>query len=246
MKNIKIIMMMIIVGAAFLSGCAATKQARSVEVSGFLNEYKSELKPGKKMEGVDEALLVYMKPNLKEVMKNYPKLMLAPVTVWDDPKHPLNAEQRNDYLMLADSFHAELYQQLSKYFEMVDKFQPGALRAQFAIIHGEKHTVGLSFISKVVPQARALNAVWTFATGKPAFTGSVDAEFKVTDADTGELLWAGADRRVGGQKLFDKNVFKSWGDVQNIFTYWSELAAYRMCDFRGDKNCEKPKTGAAF
>ena len=44
MKNVKIVMRMI-VGAAFLGGCAATKQARSVDVSGFLNEYRSDLHP---------------------------------------------------------------------------------------------------------------------------------------------------------------------------------------------------------
>ena len=106
--------------------------------------------------------------------------------------------------MLADSFHAELYDKLSKYFEMVDTFQPGTIRLQVAIIHGEKHVVGLSFISKVVPQARAANLLWSFATGKPAFTGLVDIEFKATDADTGELLWAGADRRVGGRSCLTR------------------------------------------
>jgi len=244
MKNIKMAIMTMIVVAAFLGGCAATKQARSVDVSGFLNEYKSELKPGVKKDDVAETLFVYIKPNLD--LRRYSKMFLAPVTVWDDPKHPLTAEQRNDYLVLADSFHTVIYEKMSKYFEMVDQFGPDTMRVQIAIIHGEKHTVGLSFISKVVPQARALNALWTFATGKPAFTGEVDIEYKATDAETGELLWAGADKRVGGQKLFEKNVFNSWGDVQNAFTYWGDLAAYRMCTGKKDPNCEKPKTGAAL
>src|SRR6185295_19173906 len=128
-------------------------------------------------------------------IKKYTKIMLAPVTIWDDPKHPLTAEQRNEYLTLADSFHELLVEKWSKDYEMVDKFGPDTMRIQIAIIHGEKHTVGLSFISKVVPQARALNAIWTFASGKPAFTGEIDIEFKVTDAETGELLTAGADKR---------------------------------------------------
>jgi hypothetical protein len=126
---------------------------------------------------------------------------------------------------------------------MVDSFQPDTFRAQVAIIHGDKHVVGLSFISKVVPQARAANLLWTFASGKPAFTGEVSIEYKITDADTGELLWAGADRRVGGQKLFEKNVFDSWGDVQNAFIYWADLAAFRLCGIEEDPNCVKPPGG---
>ena len=175
-------------------------------------------------------LAVYTKPNLN--IKKYTKIMLAPVTIWDDPKHPLTAEQRNDYLMLADSLHELLSEKWSMNYEMVDKFGSDTMRVQIAIIHGEKHVVGLSFISKVVPHARAVNALWSFATGKPAFTGEIDVEFKVTDAETGELLAAGADKRVGGQKLFDKNVFNSWGDVQNAFTYYGELSTYRFCIYR--------------
>jgi len=143
--------------------------------------------------------------------------------------------------MLADSFHEVLSEKFSKDYEMVDQFGPNTIRMQVAIIHGEKSRVGLAFISKVIPQARALNTLWSFASGKPAFTGEVNVEFKATDADTGELLFAGADKRVGTLKLLDKSTMSSWGDVQNAFTYWGDLATYRFCQQRGDANCEKPK-----
>lgn len=238
MQNMKRVMMVsMIATAALLSACAATREARSVDVSGFLNEYRSELRPGDKSK--DEILSRYMKPNLN--IKLYKKMMLAPVTVWDDPAHPLTAEQRNDYLTLADSFHEVLYEKLSKDFEMTDKFGPETIRFQVAITHGDKSKIGLAFISKVVPQARALNTIWGFASGKPAFTGDVSVEFKATDAETGELLFAGADKRVGTLKLFDKSTVSSWGDVQNAFTYWADLAVYRICQLQDDANCEKPK-----
>jgi hypothetical protein len=241
MKNI--LMIMVIAAAAFVTGCAATLQARHVDVSGFLGEYRSELREGKEVQGVQEAKWVYRND---AALKRYHKMFLAPVTIWDDPKHPLNAEQRNDYLELADSFHATLYEEFSKNFEMVDTFQPDTMRVQIAIIHGEKRTAGLSFISRVIPQARAANLLWTFATGKPAFTGSVDIEFKVTDADTGELLWAGADRRVGGQKLIGKNALGSWGDAKNAFIYWAASSAYRVCEIQENKDCVKPPGGLPY
>ena len=239
MKNVKIVIMMI-VAAALLSACAATKQARKVEASGFLGEYSSLLQPGAKVDGVQQVLLIYTKPNLN--IKGYHKILLEPISVWVDPTIEMTSEQRNDIQVVADSASVMLREKLSKDYEMVDNSGPGTIRMQIAIINAEKHTPGISFISKVVPQLRMVNAIWTFASGKPFFTGEVHMEFKFTDAQSGELLVAGADKRVGsGQKVFEKNVFKSWGDVQNAFEYWGNLAVYRLCTLRGDKDCVKPK-----
>jgi hypothetical protein len=55
------------------------------------------------------------------------------------------------------------------------------------------------------------------------------------------LLAAGADRRVGGTNLFDKEVFNSWGDVKNSLEFWADASVYRLCVLRGGANCVKPK-----
>jgi hypothetical protein len=238
MKNIKIVIMMI-VGATFLGGCAATKQARSVEASGFLGEYRSRLQPGKEVNGVQQVLLVYIKPNLS--LKGYNKILLEPISIWVDPTIEMSSEQRNDLQQVADSAYVTLSEKLSKDWQMVDKSGLGTVRVQVAIINAEKHTPGLSFISKAIPQARLLNSLWSFGAGKPAFTGEVHMEAKMTDAETGELLAAAADKRVGGQKLFEKNVFDSWGDVKNAFEYWGDLFVFRVCQYREGTDCVKPK-----
>lgn len=235
MKNLKIFIIVMIVGASFLSGCAATHQARSVEVSGFLIEYKPLLTSG----GKDQySLLRYMKPNFD--IKRYKKILLEPITLWGDPELRMT-EHRQDLQVLADSFYSTLKEKFSKDYEMVDVIEPDTMRIQIALTHGEKSKVGLSFVSKAIPQVRLLNTLWSFGSGKPAFTGEISGELKATDAETGELLFAGADRRVGGQKLFEKNVFSSWGDVQNALLYWEDLLIFRNCQLRGDANCAKPK-----
>jgi len=232
-------LVLLIVGAALLTGCAATKQMRTVEPSGFLGEYRSLLKPGKDVQGVHQVLLIYIKPNLN--IASYKKIMLSPITIWDDPSNPMTIDDRNDLVHLADSETAQLSDQLSKAgYEMVDKFGPETIRMQAAIIHGDPQKVGLAFISRIVPQARALNTLWSFVSGKPAFTGDVHIEVKITDAATGELLAAGGDARAGTLKLFDKNVFSSWGDVKNAFTYWNELMIYRLCTYSQKTDCVKP------
>ena len=85
------------------------------------------------------------------------------------------------------------------------------------------------------------NVLWTFVSGKPAFAGEVTIEFKVHDAQTGALLAAGADRRVGGTKLFDKEVFNAWGDVKNSLEFWADASVYRFCVLRGGTRYVKPK-----
>ena len=50
---------------------------------------------------------------------------------------------------------------------------------------------------------------------------------KITDSVTGELLAAGADRRVGGGSIETAAQWQ-WGDAENAVKKWSELAANGM------------------
>ena len=78
------------------------------------------------------------------------------------------------------------------------------------------------------------------ATEKPAFVGAAQIELKITAAQTGKVVAAAVDRRVGG-KTVGKG-FDSWADVKHAFDWWAELAAYRLCVTTGGANCpEKPK-----
>jgi len=235
MKRMQSVIMMIVF-VALLSGCAATREAKSVEASGFLAEYKSLLRPGERGE---EVLLVYRKPDVN--WASYNKILLEPVTLWHSPDEQYSPEQQEDLQKLADSFFDLLVQKLSTNYQMVDKPLPDTMRFQVALVHGEEASTGLSFTSKVIPQLRMLQGAWTFYSDRPVFTGGITVEFKIKNARTGELLAAGADKRVGGQKLFDKNVFNSWGDVKNALTYWADFAQYRLCVFSKKGECAEPK-----
>ncbi|MGQ0557227.1 MAG: DUF3313 domain-containing protein [Nitrospiraceae bacterium] len=224
--------------AALLTGCGSTMQARNVQPSGFLGEHRSLLTAGEKGK---EALVRYRNP--KTNWASYDKIVLEPIAIWDDPTRGLSTEQREDLQRLADSFYNTLHQKLSKDYRLVAKPTPGAMRIQAAITHGEKSTLALTFASKAVWQLQAVNTLWTGFSGKPAFAGEVTVEFKVQDADTGELLAAGIDRRVGGQQLFEKEVFNSWGDVKNSLEFWADATVHRLCTLRGQSICEEPRAG---
>lgn len=224
----------LMVALALLQGCEATKHAKDVQPSGFLAPYRALLTPGQ--EG--EALLRYRNP--KANWAAHHKILLEPIAIWDDPAHQRPPEEREDLQRLADSFYDLLYLKLAKDYEMVEKPVPGAMRVQTAITHGEESVTSLTFVSKAIPQARMLSKLWSFGSGKPAFTGEVTLEVVIKDAQTGELLAAGADRRVGGMDLFDKEVFNSWGDVKNSLAFWADASIYRLCRLRGGTTCTKP------
>jgi len=56
---------------------------------------------------------------------------------------------------------------------------------------------GLRTISVIVPQARVLNMPQSLATDSYTFLGSAEAEMKVTDSVTGQLLGEAVDQRAG-------------------------------------------------
>ena len=82
---------MLIAMILFSSGCAATKQARTVERLGFLKDL-------------------------------YPKMSEG-------------NEKAGESQLMADTFYALIYQEVSKDYDMVDKPGPNTLRAQIAITH---------------------------------------------------------------------------------------------------------------
>lgn len=222
--------------AVAAGGCAATKQARTVQANGFLAPYRSLLKPG---ERGHEALLYYRNPRAD--WASYDKILLEPVLLWNGGGSDLSAGQKKDLQQLVDNFYLTLYRKLGQEYEMVQAPESHTLQIQVAISHGEPSHTALSFASKVILPVKVANVTWSFFSGKPVFTGQVTIEAVVRDAGTGELLGVGADRRVGGVKLFEKNVFSSWGDVKNSLQFYAEAAVWRLCVLRGGQGCVKPK-----
>jgi len=220
-----------------LTGCVSSKQARTVTPGGFLGESASLLQKGQKGE---EALLVYQKPGTD--WPSYDKVILEPVAIWNEKPSTLPPQDLADYQNLVDSFQRTLSDKLAKSYALTDAPAAGAFRMKAAIVNGRQANTTLKVAKVIAPYAGFADALWTFITGKPAFTGEVSLEYMITDSMTGELLAAGADRRVGGNQL-GKGTVSDWGDVQNILTYWSDLAVYRLCVNRAAPDCRRPSAG---
>jgi hypothetical protein len=233
MNRIQLTLVISLLG--FAGGCSSTFQAKHVQPSDFLKAHHAKLVKAP----AGDVLQTYKNPDVD--WSKYHKIMLKPVMIWDGFSSQATPEHRQELQRLADSFYTTLYHKLSRDYEMIEQPMPDAMLLQVVITHAEKSWVAPALLSKASLELQVLNTVWTYFSGKPAFAGEVTFEFTVHDAQTAQLLVAGADRRVGGQNPFDKELFNAWGDAKNSVEFWSELSAYRFCVLRKSTGCVQPK-----
>lgn len=222
---------LLIVMIALLVGCKSTKQARSMEQAGFLGDLAPLMQKGK--EG--EALLVYKSPRVALIPRGtYKKMLLEPVTIWGPPTAEHNPTRQKDLQDVADMLYSLMYQSLSKDYEMVSTPGPNTLRLQAAITRADQSYVVLRAVSTIPAPMNVLalgSLLKDLGTGKPLFVGEASIEGKISDAQTGEILGASADRRVGKRHL-DSKSFDSWDDVHKTLAFWAEQVRYRLCKER--------------
>ncbi len=211
------------------SGCAGTRGGRNVETAGFLGDY-SQLS-----ENPDDGVsLRYLQTRAR--WEGYDKVLLDPVQFWRgaDVEAGLSPEQAQD---LANYFYRAVHERLSPHYEMVHVPQSATLRISLAFTRLGERNVTLDTVSTYLPAARVLSEAKGGLTGKASFVGDAAFEAKITDAETGELLGAAVDKRVGGKTV--KN-FDNWSDVRAASDLWAKSLAYRLCVLRGGRSCTAP------
>lgn len=232
-----------------LMGCAETQRARTVGQSGFLGDLYSQMHVGEK----EKALRVYRNPKLDapDTFARYRKIVLAPVVLYASKDSALEHMSLAEQELLAKSAYTQLYEQLSKDYDMVNAPGPETLHIQAAIIDAEKSNTFAEAMSYLpVPVGppgikMALVRLKYELTGKPLFTGELTVEGKVSDAQTGDVLGAIVDRRMGERHpligLVQRSTYNEWNDVDEAIRYMSERLRYRFCSWRGATDCVEPK-----
>ncbi len=227
---------LVLVSLVALAACAQSGRGRDVQSHGFLGDDFAKLEEGED----DDFQLSYTNPDAD--FQKYDKLILEPVTVWlgeeTDDVDPADRQ------VLADNFYKLVHAAASKYFTLVQAPEANTLRLRLALTDIQQSNVTLDTMSSVLPQMRVLTSLGGYASGKPAFTGEAAFAFKVMDARTGELLRAGAEKRVGGKSISGST--DKWSDVNNALQYWAELSSYRMCQETGRSGCEAPDVPKGF
>jgi hypothetical protein len=204
------------------AGCALTRHDTNVEKSGFLGE---ELY-AKMTKGDEDKLEPALRWRNEDAVKklNLTKIILDPIVLYRQPQHMGGGNSNESSQMLINYFYSKLHEGLSKHFELVDKPGPGTMRWQVAITDYEQSWVALDMVSTVVPQLRVVG----------------EAKAKVSDSETGTVLVAAIDRRVGGKAI--RKGTDNWADVKNAMDFWALQADYRACLVARKPDCgEMPK-----
>lgn len=216
-----------------VTACATTQQANDVVTSGFLGDY-SILREGA---GDNEALRRYVNPIAD--WKNYTKVMIDPVQLWMGKSSSLRFIPREERIRLTTLLLGKIRDGLLADYRIVREPGPHVMRISVALTEAKSSDTALDTISSILPTGYVVSGTKSLATGTGTFVGAASVEAKITDAEIGTLLAAAVDRRGGAKTL--SGVTSEWDDVEESFQYWASLLRYRLCQWRGEHNCAKPK-----
>ena len=198
-------------------GCGGRPQVHPVqETSGFLDDY-SFLREG----APGDVALVYRNPNAD--WSRYDAVLLEPVTLWRSGRNSLDPVPEDDLLRLVSAFQNALRQRLGAGFRLVDQPGPGVMRIRLAITDARASDPILDVL-----RARGTRL-------SPPSSGPIDPELRrfieaaaiegeIRDAQTGELLAAGVDRRrrEGAPPL------DTWAAIEGALDAWTERVCARL------------------
>jgi hypothetical protein len=224
-----------------LSACAASRQARNVEHSGFLANY-AQLMPGMG-EGDSNEIFYSLEAKNKAVFKTYKKIYIDPVTIYrksTDDKAKKEQMTPKDLKAVANNFYNMLVESLKPDYEIVREAGLNTLRLTIVITNAEKDVAVLDAVSSIWRGAFVASTLFSYAADSPGFSGDITTETRVTDATTGEILIAAVDRRLGAKNL-SADLFDDWQTVNNAIAFWSKRQRYEFCKLRGAGGCVKPE-----
>jgi len=211
--------------ATLVAGCALTQQVPLTDqnycpflgsaVCGMLTPTNDK----------KEADLRYVNPSAR--WTQYSKVLIEPVTFWGGDQTKLSAAEQRQ---LTNYMYQALNQQLAQKFQVVDQPGPGVMAIQVALDDATAATPGLRSVSVIEPHARALATLKYLSTGTFPFVGSAQAEVKITDSVTGQVLAAAVSKRVGGGSPKAADQWE-WGDAENAINYWAQLMTNRLASW---------------
>jgi hypothetical protein len=226
-----------LLGASVVAGCASTQtqQAKEASPSGFMGEDAKLLEKGRP----GQTLLRYEAPDVP--WSSYRSILLEPVQYWE-PRGKKDELPAQDKKRLTDFAYSKLQENLKTRWTLVREPGPDTLRLRFALVDARGSDAVLDTTSSVLPVGAAVSTVKQETSGKPTGVGDAQAEMKASDAQSGKLLLAAVDRRVGA-KSFERG-FKEWDDVESAISYWAQRTAFRLCVLQGAADCAAPSEGA--
>lgn len=224
MKRTLSALLALALAGVLLSGCAGKQD---LEPTGFLSDY-SKLQAG----SGDEALKRYVDPSVD--FSRYKKVMIDKVVFYFKPDSKEIGVNPDDLKMLADSFQQELINALKDAYPIVSQPGPDVLRIRVAITDVKAGNPVLGAASAVLPVGVAVNALSNVATGESVNVGEASMEAEFLDSETGKVVAAVMDRRVGSTYSAG-SVKGKWGHAKEAFKEWAERLRRWLDEVHGRK-----------
>ncbi len=177
-------------------------------------------------------------------------MLVSPVAIYAAKDSDLAQVPEEERRRISEAVYAQIYDKLSIDYTMTTEAGPNTLRLDVAVVDAEESWTGVEALSFLpvpvgIPGAKiALIQLDRLSTGKPPFAGEVSVEAKVSDAQSGEILAAMIDRRVGTRRpiigIFESETYDSWADVDRAIEYFAERVRHTFCIRRGGSGCPTP------
>ena len=205
---------LVLVGGA----CAAKRVRQPPDMSGFLDDY-SLLREG----GPDQVRLVYRNP--KADWPVYDKILFEPVTLWRSGKKSLDPVPEEDLLRLVSDFETALRTRLGARFGLVETAGPGVMRIRLGITEARVADPILDVLAARGSAGPRSADTEPLHPELRRFIERADIEGEIRDAQSGELLAQGVDRRRQDGTALPLN---TWADVDHILDLWADRLCRRL------------------
>ncbi len=135
----------------------------------------------------------YRNPDV--ALSKYQKFIIAPTAVHSDPTAQWGGttpEQRAKY---AAYMTKALRDEIGAAYQIVDKPGPGVATLRLTLLGVQKTIGGVATAARATPLGFAFNGVQSLRGKKGTMTGSVQAALEITDARSGDLVFAAVRKR---------------------------------------------------
>ena len=151
---------------------------------------------------------------LKAKLSKYDSVVIDQVFVVADSNSisEQEIEQLTHYMM------DRMKQTISPYKAIVDQPTDKTLRLSIALSNIETPNPVLAVTSSVLPVGLAISTISKVTTGEHTNVGSASIELLVSDAVTGQPLFAAIDRQAGNKDL--STMIDSIDDAKDAIDYW--------------------------
>lgn len=157
----------------------------------------------------------------------YDKIILDHATFFFKEDADYKGIHPDELTELAQNLHKAFLGTLARAYSFTDKPGPGTMRLRLAITDLVPGKPGTGVMTTIVPFGLAASFIKKAVTGSHIGMAQVSGEAELVDSQTGEILAAAIDNKIGQKQKISKS-FTTWGQVESIFNDWAENFSKRL------------------